>query len=232
MPDAKNKNGIMLKNLTNTAILLLFPVFVMSQQVQEVWDELVSNFASVQAKPVAFSIEKKNRSMHPLKKNGEYHYLLHFEVNRKDGKAHAQLMYTDLFKGNFISKDTSAQKFSFIYPDAQLNELLKFQFRNPSAIFDTVYNEKSYQAFHADLVRNDELKKASFFVNKKTGQVEFLLVTNLNQDKPVASDLPVNLRFSFTRIKDVFTLTESNFHFLEKDRGILYMKTINYNYIF
>lgn len=227
-----NKKLRCLKHLYNTAFLLLLPFLGLSQQAQKVWDEFVSKSVTMQAKPVAFSIEKKNRSMHPLKKNGEYHYLLHFEVNRKNGKAYAQLMYTDLLKGNFISKDTSAQKFAFIYPDAQLNELLKFQFRNPSAIFDTVYNEKSYQAFHADLVRNDELKKASFFVNKKTGQVEFLLVTNLNQDKPLTSDLPVNLWFSFTRIKDAFTLSESYYHFIEKNRGILYMKTINYNYIF
>ncbi|PKP08715.1 MAG: hypothetical protein CVU09_14245 [Bacteroidetes bacterium HGW-Bacteroidetes-4] len=228
----QNNNHKLLKHLQNTAFLLLLPFWSLSQQAEKVWDEFASKRVSMQANPVAFSIEKNNRSMHPLKKEGEYHYLLHYEVNHKDEKVYAQLMYTDLLKGNFISNDTSVQKFAFIYPDAQLNELLKFQLRNPSAIFDTVYNEKSYQAFHADLVRNDELKKASFFVNKKAVQVEFLMIANLNPDQPVASDQPVNIRFSFNQIKGKFMLTESSYHFIEKNKGRLYMKTINYNYIF
>jgi hypothetical protein len=163
----ENKNRIVINYLKKTVFLLLFPLFGLSQQAQNAWDDLVSLGTSLQAKPLAFSIEKKNRSMHPLKKEGEYHYLLHYEVNRKDGKTYAQLMYTDLLKGNFIGNDTSSQKLAFIYPDTQLSELLKYQFRNPSASFDTVYNEKSYQVFHADLVKNDELKKATFYVNKK-----------------------------------------------------------------
>lgn len=222
----------MLKVLRIAAIVLLWPVVAIGQQAGEVWEDFVSSATAMQAKPVAFTTEKKAKSLHPLKKEGEYHYLLHYEVIRKEGKVFAELMYTDLLKGNFINKDTSGQKFAFRYPDIQLNELLKSQFRNPSASFDTVYNEKSYQAFHANLVRNNEPKKATLFVNKKTGQLEILLVTNFNQDKPVVPDLPANLRFSFTRIKEVFTLTESNYHFIEKNKGILYMKTINNSYLF
>lgn len=228
----ENKNRIVLNYLQKTTLILLLPLFGLSQPAQNSWNDLVSLGASLQAKPVAFSIEKKNRSMHPLKKAGEYHYLLHYEVNRKEGNAYAQLMYTDLLKGNFIGSDTANQRFVFIHPDTQLIELLTYQFRNPSAIFDTVYNENSYQAFHSDLVKNDDKKKATLFLNKKTGQMEFLMVTNLNPDKPVTSDQPASLRFSFSRIKGVFTLTQSNYHFIENDRGILYMKTINYNYLF
>ncbi len=55
------------------------------------------------------------------------------------------------------------------------------------------------------------------FASKSVSRQAKLVAFSIEK-KTVVSDLPANLRFSFTRIKGVFTLPGSNFHFIEKTR--------------